>query len=131
MPRRRVTLESMHKVNLAEQFANIHAHWQARISGELNGQHVKLVKFQGEFPWHHHVDEDELFLVIRGEFRMDLRDRTIPLHEGEFLIIPKGTEHRPVAEREVEVLLFEPAGTRNTGDQDNEFTYKPEPFTGL
>jgi len=116
----------MTKVNLAEQFAGIRAHWQPRVAGELNGQHVKLVKFQGEFPWHQHPGEDELFLVVRGEFRMDLENRQIPLSEGEFLIVPKGTLHRPVAAREVEVLLFEPAGTRNTGDQRNEFTYEPE-----
>ena len=113
----------MDKVNLQAAFASFHQHWQPRVVAELNGQHVKLVKFQGEFPWHHHADEDELFLVIRGEFRMELRDRSIPLAEGEFLIIPKGTEHRPVADHEVEVLLFEPAGTRNTGNVNNEFTY--------
>ncbi len=115
----------MTTVNLAQQFSAIDAHWQPKIVGELNGQHVKLVKFQGEFPWHHHQNEDELFLVVRGRFRMDLRDRPVELKEGEFLIVPKGVEHRPVAESEVEVMLFEPAGTSNTGNLTNEFTYIP------
>jgi len=114
----------MEKINLREAFAAIHTHWQPRIAGELNGQHVKLVKFQGEFPWHHHAAEDELFLVVKGRFRMDLRDRAILLTEGEFLIVPKGTEHRPVAEAEVEILLFEPVGTLNTGNVENEFTHR-------
>ncbi len=102
--------------------------------GELNGQHVKLVKFQGEFVWHHHDHEDELFLVIRGGFRMDYRDAagaeaSIELSEGEFLVVPRGVEHRPVAEHEVEVLLFEPAGTLNTGNVKGELTVEaPERF---
>ena len=115
----------MEKVNIQVAFALVHSHWKPQVVGELNGQHVKVVKFQGEFPWHHHAEEDELFLVIRGQFRMDLRNRSIALQEGEFLIIPRGTEHRPVAESEVEVLLFEPAGTRNTGNIENEFTHLP------
>jgi mannose-6-phosphate isomerase-like protein (cupin superfamily) len=90
--------------------------------GELNGQHVKLVKFQGPFVWHHHDDEDEMFLVLKGGFVMEFRDRTVALKEGEFLIVPRGMEHRPVAENEVHVLLFEPAGTRNTGNVENERT---------
>jgi mannose-6-phosphate isomerase-like protein (cupin superfamily) len=114
----------MDKINLKAAFALFHTHWKPQVVGELNGQQVKLVKFQGEFPWHHHAKEDELFLVIRGQFRMDLRDRSILLNEGEFLIIPKGTEHRPVADLEVEVLLFESAGTRNTGNVENEFTHQ-------
>ena len=105
------------KVNVAEKLARFEEHWQPRIVGELNGQHVKLVKFQGAFVWHSHEHEDEMFLVIRGRFRMELRDReAITLNEGEFLIVPRGVEHRPVADEEVAVMLFEPAGTLNTGD---------------
>lgn len=110
------------KVVLAEKFGRIHEHWSPRIVGELNGQHVKLVKFQGEFVWHHHEHEDELFLVVRGAFDMQFRDRTVPLQTGEFLIVPRGVEHRPVAAEEVEVLLFEPAGTVNTGSAGGERT---------
>ena len=112
----------MEKVNLTQKFSQIHDHWNPRIAGELNGQMVKLVKFKGPFTWHKHDDEDELFLVVKGSFNMELRYRTIALHEGEFLIVPRGTEHRPNAPEEVEVLLFEPASTLNTGDQRNEFT---------
>lgn len=112
----------MDKVNLAEKFASFHEHWQPRMVGELNGQHVKLVKFQGEFIWHHHDHEDEMFLVINGAFRMEFHDCTVELNAGEFLIVPRGVEHRPVAEKEVEVLLFEPASTLNTGNVVNERT---------
>lgn len=112
----------MDKVNLSEKLARFTAHWQPKIVGELNGQHVKLVKFQGEFVWHSHEHEDELFLVVRGRFRMELRDRTIELNEGELLIVPRGVEHRPMAVEEVAVLLFEPAGTLNTGNLLNERT---------
>ena len=110
------------KVNLREKLALFHDHWSPRIVGELNGQHVKLVKFQGEFVWHKHDHEDELFLVVNGRFRMEFRDRHVWLEEGEFLIVPRGVEHRPVAEDEVHVLLFEPAGTLNTGDMEDERT---------
>jgi mannose-6-phosphate isomerase-like protein (cupin superfamily) len=110
------------KVNLADKLAAFSGHWQPRVVGELNGQHVKLVKFSGPFVWHRHEQEDELFLVIRGGFRMELRDGVIELGEGEFLIVPRGVEHRPVAEDEVHVLLFEPAGTLNTGNVRNERT---------
>jgi len=110
----------MQKVNLAEKLALFTKHWSPKIAGELNGQHVKLVKFQGEFVWHRHDAEDELFLVVRGSFRMDYREggeeRAIDLHEGEFLIVPRGVEHRPAATEEVHVLLFEPAATLNTGN---------------
>jgi mannose-6-phosphate isomerase-like protein (cupin superfamily) len=92
------------------------------IAGELNGQQVKLVKFLGEFVWHHHDHEDELFLVVKGRFRMDFRDRAVWLEEGEFLIVPRGVEHRPVADEEVQVLLFEPASTLNTGNVESERT---------
>lgn len=112
----------MTKVNLQEKLALFQDHWNPRIVGELNGQHVKLVNFQGEFVWHKHDAEDELFLVVHGRFRMEFRDRQVWLEEGEFLIVPRGVEHRPVAEREVQVLLFEPAGTLNTGDAPDERT---------
>ena len=106
----------MDKVSLAEKFAAFSEYWSPKIVAELNGQHVKLVKFVGEFVWHHHEHEDEMFLVHRGRFRMELRDRTVELGPGDFIVIPRGVEHRPVAEEEVEVVLFEPAGTLNTGN---------------
>jgi mannose-6-phosphate isomerase-like protein (cupin superfamily) len=112
----------MDKVSLASKFATFSEHWSPRIVGELNGQHVKIVKFAGEFVWHHHDHEDEMFLVHRGRFRMQLRDREIELHAGDFLIVPRGVEHRPVADEEVEVILFEPAGTLNTGNVQSERT---------
>ena len=108
--------KEMKKVNIEEKLSQIHDQWNPRIVGELNGQHVKLVKFQGEFVWHHHDNEDELFLVVKGRFRMDFRDRQVWLEEGELLIVPRGVEHRPVAAEEVHVLLFEPASTLNTGN---------------
>lgn len=104
------------KVNLAEKLATFSAHWSPKIVGELNGQHVKLVKLLGPFDWHHHEHEDELFLVVKGRFVMELRDRALPIEEGELVVIPRGVEHRPVAEEETHVLLFEPAGTLNTGN---------------
>jgi mannose-6-phosphate isomerase-like protein (cupin superfamily) len=112
----------MEKIDLAASFARIHDHYHPRIAGELNGQMVKLVKFRGEFVWHSHAVEDEMFLVVAGEFRMELRDRNIDLSAGQFLIVPRGVEHRPVAEREVQVMLFEPATTLNTGNVRNELT---------
>ena len=119
-----VKIETMNieKVNLAEKFALISDHWNPRVAGDLNGQQVKLVKFQGEFIWHKHDHEDELFLVVEGEFRMEFRDKNVLLKPGEFLIVPRGIEHRPVAEIEVRVLLFEPATTLNTGEHHNERT---------
>lgn len=104
------------KVNLADKFAAFSEHWRPKVVGELNGQEVKLVKFRGEFVWHKHDAADELFLVVAGGFRMEFRDRAVELRAGEFLIVPRGVEHRPVADAEVQVLLFEPAGVRNTGD---------------
>lgn len=112
----------MEKVNLQEKFSLFSDHWKPRIAGELNGQQVKLVKLSGPFVWHHHEAEDELFLVVKGRFRMELRERHIWLEQGEFLIIPKGVEHRPVAEEEAHVLLFEPATTLNTGNVQNDRT---------
>jgi mannose-6-phosphate isomerase-like protein (cupin superfamily) len=112
----------MEKVNLKEKLARFTEHWSPKIVGELNGQYVKLVKFQGPFLWHHHDHEDELFLVVKGRFRMEFRDRHVWLEEGEFLTVPRGVEHRPVAEEEAHVLLFEPATTLNTGNVKNERT---------
>jgi mannose-6-phosphate isomerase-like protein (cupin superfamily) len=112
----------MEKVNLAEKLDLFHDHWKPRIVAELNGQQVKLVKFAGPFVWHQHENEDEMFLVVRGSFRMEFRDRVVELHEGEFIVVPHGTEHRPVAENEVAVLLFEPSATVNTGNVRSERT---------
>jgi mannose-6-phosphate isomerase-like protein (cupin superfamily) len=112
----------MDKVNLQEKLASFSDHWNPRIAAELNGQHVKLVKFQGPFVWHHHENEDELFLVVKGRFRMEFRGRDVWLEEGEFLVVPRGVEHRPVADEEVAVLLFEPASTVNTGNVEEERT---------
>ena len=112
----------MRKVNLDEKFAAFDEYWSPKIIGELNGQQVKLAKFQGPFVWHHHENEDELFLVYRGHFRLELRDRVLELGPGELVIVPRGVEHRPVADEEVEVLLFEPATTLNTGNVRNDRT---------
>ena len=112
----------MDKVNLADKLAHIREQWQPRIVGELNGQQVKLVKFAGPFLWHHHDAEDELFYVVRGRFRMEFRDRAVSVEQGEFIIVPRGVEHRPVADTEAEVMLFEPATTLNTGNVRNERT---------
>lgn len=109
----------MDKINLAEKFAQISEHWRPKVVGQLNGQEVKLVKFQGSFVWHHHVREDELFLPIRGGMRIEFRDKIVELHPGELFIVPRGVEHRTAADTEVECLVFEPAGTRNTGNVDH------------
>jgi mannose-6-phosphate isomerase-like protein (cupin superfamily) len=114
----------MNKVNLSEKFAQFSELWSPKIVGELNGQLIKLVKFKGPFTWHHHDNEDELFLVVKGSFVMELEDRNVELKEGEFMIVPRGVEHRPNATEETEVLLFEPATTLNTGNIVNEFTKK-------
>ena len=114
------------KVNLAEKFRQFDQLWAPRIVGQLNGQHVKLVKLKGEFVWHHHAAEDELFLVVRGTILIHFRDGEVRLKEGEFLIVPAGVEHRPVAEEEAHVLLLEPVSTLNTGNVRNERTI-PEP----
>ncbi len=112
----------LHKVNLADKFGLFTEHFQPQVVGDLNGQQVKLVKFAGPFVWHHHADEDELFLVVKGRFRMELRDGQVDLEAGEFLVVPRGVEHRPVADEEVHVLLFEPASTLNTGSVRNART---------
>ena len=114
----------MQKVNVLEKMELVTDHWNPRIVGELNGQHVKLVKFKGPFTWHYHEQEDELFYVVKGSFVMELRDKNIELKEGDFLVVPKGVEHRPNAAEEVWVMLFEPATTLNTGNTENEFTKK-------
>jgi len=114
-------------VNLAEKLSLFSDHWHPHIVGELNGQHVKVVKIIGEFVWHHHIDEDELFMVLLGELRMRLPDREVSIHPGEFFIVPKGVEHCPFAQEECHVLLLEPAATRNTGNLDDARTvYSPE-----
>ena len=110
------------KVVIAEKLSQFTDYWNPRIVGELNGQHVKAVKLKGEFVWHHHDHEDELFLVIKGKLKMEFRDRIVEVKEGEFIIVPRKVEHKPVAEEEVELLLFEPASTLNTGNLDNELT---------
>jgi mannose-6-phosphate isomerase-like protein (cupin superfamily) len=123
----------MNTINLSQKFSLIDDHWNPRIVGELNGQYVKLVKFQGPFTWHHHENEDEMFLVVKGRFRMEFREqqgepaasteaKEIWLEQGEFCIVPRGVEHRPVAEEECHVLLFEPATTLNTGNVHDDFT---------
>lgn len=118
----------MMKVKLEEKLSLIHDHWQPHIVGELNGQMVKVVKFKGPFTWHHHDHEDELFMVLQGRFRMELRDgdsgteSAVWVEEGELIIVPRGVDHRPVADEEAHVMLFEPASTLNTGNVRNEFT---------
>jgi mannose-6-phosphate isomerase-like protein (cupin superfamily) len=114
----------MEKVNLAEKLSSFRDYFNPRIVGELNGQHIKLVKFKGEFIWHHHEQEDELFYVVKGSFDMHFHDKIVTINEGEFIIVPHGIEHKPVAEQEVEIMLFEPGTTLNTGNTENEFTKK-------
>jgi mannose-6-phosphate isomerase-like protein (cupin superfamily) len=114
----------MEKVNLTEKFSQFTDHWNPRIIGELNGQHVKAAKLKGEFVWHHHEHEDEMFLVTKGTLKMEFRDKTVEIKPGEFIIVSRGVEHKPVADEEVELLLFEPASTLNTGNVENERTRK-------
>jgi len=113
----------MEKINLTEKFALFTEHWRPKVIAELNGQELKLVKVSGEFPWHLHEKEDEMFIVWRGRFRVDFRDHTVELGPGEVIVIPHGVEHRTAADEEAEVLCFEPAATRNTGNiEDNHYT---------
>lgn len=112
----------MNKVNVIEKFTQVDGYWNPAVVGALNGQEVKLVKFKGPFTWHHHDHEDELFYVIKGSFVMEFRDRNVELNEGDFLIVPKAVEHRPNAQEEVWVMLFEPSTTLNTGNVINDFT---------
>lgn len=114
----------MNKVNLIKKLSLFTDHWNPRIVGELNGQYVKLAKLKGEFVWHKHDEEDELFYVVSGHLKMEFREKVVDLAPGEFIIVPRGVEHRPVAEEEVSVMLFEPKGTLNTGDTVNELTRK-------
>ena len=115
-------MSPMEKVNLSDKLSEFTEHWSPRIVGELNGQHVKLVKLRGEFVWHHHEAEDELFLVLEGALTIHLRDKSVYLEPGEFFIVPRGVEHKPVADSEAAVLLFEPASTLNTGQVRNALT---------
>ena len=108
----------MDKIDLQETLATFSEHWQPRSVAELNGQHVKVAKIQGAFDWHSHADEDELFYVLEGAFRMEFRDRTVALSSGQMIVVPRGVEHRPVADEECRILLFEPVGTVNTGGND-------------
>lgn len=116
-------MNSIEKIDIKQKFALISEYWHPKVVAELNGQEVKLVKFKGEFIWHRHEKEDELFFVWCGRFRVEFRDRSVELHQGEFLVVPRGLEHRTVADEEVEVIIFEPAATRNTGNIiDDKFT---------
>jgi len=115
---------SMEKVNLIDAFSSFDDHWSPKIVAELNGQHVKVAKLLGEFVWHSHENEDELFLVHRGRLRMEFRDHTVVLEAGDLMVVPRGVEHRPVADEEVQLVLFEPAGTLNTGNVLNERTVR-------
>ena len=112
----------MEKVNLANKLSMFSEQWSPKVVGELNGQMVKVVKFKGPFVWHHHDNEDELFYVLKGSFDMEFENEAVSINEGEFIIVPKGTQHRPNAKEECEVMLFEPASTLNTGNIENERT---------
>jgi mannose-6-phosphate isomerase-like protein (cupin superfamily) len=112
----------MDKGNVREKLALVSDYWNPRIIAELNRQHVKVVKFKGEFVWHNHAEEDEFFLVLRGSFQMEFRDRIVSLNEGDFILVPRGVEHRPTADHEVEAMLFEPAHIKHTGDVETEIT---------
>ena len=114
----------MVKINISKKLDLINEYWKPGIAGVLNGQQVKIVKFKGPFIWHKHDNEDEFFLIIKGSFTMEFRDKNLEISEGEFIIVPKGIEHRPVAENEAHVMLFEPASTLNTGNVENEMTIK-------
>ena len=114
----------MKKINISQKIAQFNDHWNPRIIGELNKQHVKLAKIKGEFIWHKHDHEDEMFLVLKGTLKIEFRDRTETIQENEIIIVPKGVEHKPIAEEEVSIMLFEPATTINTGALENERTRK-------
>lgn len=123
--RKPVTSEvGLEKVNLRQAFSSFSEHWSPKIAGEINDMHLKLVKLKGEFTWHHHDVEDELFLVVEGSMVMRFRDREVPLGVGEFIIVPHGVEHLPIAPEECQVLLLEPNGTLNTGNVEDELTVK-------
>lgn len=112
----------MQVINLNEKFSLLNETWSPKLVGELNGQHIKLAKIKGEFVWHKHDDADEMFLVIKGNIIIEMRDETVTLNQGEFFIVPRGVEHKPFAEHEAHLMLFEPAGTRNTGNVDDART---------
>ena len=114
----------MKKINISQKLAQFKDHWNPRIIGELNQQHVKIAKLKGEFIWHKHDDEDEMFLVLKGTLKIEFRDRTETIHENEIIIVPKGVEHKPIADQEVSIMLFEPVTTINTGALENERTRK-------
>jgi len=116
----------MNAVNIRSKLGTFSEYWSPKIVGELNGQYVKLVKFQGEYVWHHHANEDEMFFVVDGEFDLHFRDRVVKLKAGEFCIVPRGVEHKPVALKACAVMLFEPAATRNTGNVDHKYTIEAE-----
>lgn len=119
----------MDKISLPDKFARFDEHWRPKVVAELNGQEVKLVKIQGAFPWHHHADADEMFMGWRGRFRLEFRDRIVEVGPGEFIVVPRGVEHRPVADEEAEILLFEPAEVRNTGNVVDEVYTAPQGAT--
>lgn len=114
----------MDVISIKEKLGKFSDYFNPKVIAELNGQHVKLGKFKGEFIWHSHNDEDEMFLVVKGKFFMEFRDKTVEINEGEMIVVPKGVEHRPRADEEVHVMLFEPAKTINTGNIENEMTIK-------
>lgn len=116
----------MDKVNLHDKLSSVDAAWVPKVVGELNGQYVKVARFENEYVWHHHAEEDEMFLVIDGSIDIHFRDRVVSLSKNEFLIVPRGVEHKPVASAPAQVLLFEPASTRNTGNVDHAYTIEPE-----
>lgn len=118
----------MKVINLSEKFSLFHDHWRPRIIGELNGQQVKIAKVQGDFIWHSHENEDELFFIVEGKLWLDFRDKTVELNPGEMIIVPRGVEHRPRAEGEVRLMLFEPASTRHTGEVDHELTKNEQDY---
>ena len=118
----------MNKVNLAEKFNLFNEHWSPRVVGELNGQYVKLAKFKGEFMWHSHANEDELFLVVKGTLRIEFRDGSVTLNEGEFYIVPKGVEHKPIADEEAHIMLLEPKSTEQTGGVESDLLVDNQPW---
>ena len=114
----------MEKISLKKKFNLFNDHWSPKIIGELNGQHVKLAKLKGEFVWHSHEHEDEMFFVVKGQLKIEFRDKTVVLDEGEMIIIPRGVEHYPIAEQEVHLMLFEPTNIKHTGEVNHELTVK-------
>lgn len=118
----------MKKVNIADKFSQFNDHWSPKIIGELNGQEVKIAKVKGEFVWHDHTHEDEMFLIIKGSLKIEFRDHTTILNEGEMLVIPRGIEHKPIAEEECHILLFEPSSTKHTGTTAHKLTQQKKAY---